>query len=90
MSVWGKVSTVYIVHIRTNQTNGVENHCDPIDEMIFKVDKVGVVEILGHLLGWFGHAEEKCNDEGVEEAFVDELSGGEIAGISTKDESYND
>lgn len=58
--------------------------------MIFKVDKVGVVEILGHLLGWFGHAEEKCNDEGVEEAFVDELSGGEIAGISTKDESYND
>lgn len=57
--------------------------------MIFKVDKVGVVEILGHLLGGFGHSEEKSNDEGVEEAFVDELDGSEIAGISTKDEGYN-
>lgn len=89
MSIWGKRSTIYIVHIGTNQTKGVENHCDPINQMIFKVNKVGVVEILGHLLGRFGHAKEKCNDKGIEEAFVDELGRGEIAGIGAKDESNN-
>lgn len=57
--------------------------------MIFEVDKVGVVEIFGHLLGGFGHSEEKSNDESIEEALVDELDGGEIAGISTKDEGDN-
>lgn len=57
--------------------------------MILKVDQVRVVEILGHLLGGFGHSEEKSNDESVEEALVDELDGCEIAGISAKDEGDN-